>query len=192
MTSIRQGEPEHFVSQAVHIGDETVVLTAQRTTCPALVITPRVDVSELGSIRLVDGLVLVHRTTGMMIAAGQAESLHDLAERLSTVVWDLFPDGTVLGVEDLSLSKSRALGIESATADAGKIVPVAAVVELRTPAGLADRRCAVRGHAPRGRDVRNPSCRSDLRPDCGWTAARAAIPNASEQNRPPALTGGPR
>lgn len=40
MTSMREGEPEHFVSQAVHIGDETVVLTAQRTTCPALVITP--------------------------------------------------------------------------------------------------------------------------------------------------------
>jgi hypothetical protein len=77
-----------FLSQTVRVGDQCVDLTAQRTTCPGLVITPRIDASELGSLRLVDGLALVHCRTGTMIAVGRAEALHDLAERLSTVDWD--------------------------------------------------------------------------------------------------------
>lgn len=90
MTSILERAPSAhpFVSQTVRVGEQCVDLTAQRTTCPDLVITPRIGASELGSLRLVDGLALVHRCTGTMIAAGRAEVLHDLAERLSTVDWD--------------------------------------------------------------------------------------------------------
>lgn len=90
MTSMleRASSVTPFLTQTVRVGGQCVDLTAQRTTCPGLVITPRIDVSELGSLRLVDGLALVHRRTGTMIAAGRAEALHDLAERLSTVDWD--------------------------------------------------------------------------------------------------------
>jgi hypothetical protein len=90
MTSMLERAPSvtPFVTQTVRVGEQCVDLTAQRTTCPGLVITPRIDASELGSLRLVDGLALVHRRTGTVIAAGWAEALHDLAERLSTVDWD--------------------------------------------------------------------------------------------------------
>lgn len=98
MTSMLERAPSvtPFVGQTVRVGEECVDLTAQRTTCPGLVITPRIDTSELGSLRLVDGLALVHRRTGTMIAAGPGEALHDLAERLSTVDWD-FVGGDVAG-----------------------------------------------------------------------------------------------
>ena len=109
MTSVleRSAGAGPFLIQTVRVGDQLVDLTAQRTTCPDLVITPRVDASELGSVRFIDGLVLVHRYTGTMIAAGPAEPLHDLAERLSTADWNCTADGVAELVHCLSTALAR-------------------------------------------------------------------------------------
>ncbi|AGB27176.1 hypothetical protein Mycsm_07079 (plasmid) [Mycobacterium sp. JS623] len=134
MTSILERAPaaHPFVSQAVRVGEQCVDLTAQRTTCPDLVITPRIDASELGSLRLVDGLALVHRCTGTMIAAGRAEVLHDLAERLSTVDWDSVGGDVVDHARRLFSDLTPAQGVPSELV--GVVFCDMALIEYRSPA----------------------------------------------------------
>ena len=146
MTSMLERAPSAhpFVSQTVRVGEQCVDLTAQRTTCPDLVITPRVDASELGSLRLVDGLALVHRCTGTMIAAGRAEVLHDLAERLSTVDWDS------VGGNVADHARRLFSDLTPAQADPSEVVGVAscdmALIEYRSPTQTA----ALPGSVPAG------------------------------------------
>lgn len=73
-----------------HRDGDSVIVTAERTVCPHLVITPAVGRDPESDVhRLTGGLALTHTLTGLAVAHGNnGDSLHTAAERLHVCSWD--------------------------------------------------------------------------------------------------------
>lgn len=75
-----------FITQTVRYGkDLGIELSAERTVCPYLVITPTVTTTKADGVTLTGGLALTHTGTGRSVAVEtHSFRLHQLAQKLTT------------------------------------------------------------------------------------------------------------